>query len=435
MFGGISGKATNKLTDLKVRSFIRKRQAGTERRTKLADGGGLYLTLTPAGTPVWRMKYRHGGKERTYSIGAFQDYSLEAARAERQVVKAWLREGREPVQARKVQRAAATEASGHTFATVARDWLDKQHKGWSAIHHKKSSQAFERDVLPRLGELPISQITAAMVFGVVEAIEKRGARETAARVLQHISGVFRLAQARGLRLDNPAEPAREALTRRKRNEPQGRRPSLVTWPELGDVLRRAEAARLSPAVRMAHRLCAFTAVRISNIVEAEWQEFDLESEVPIWVVPRRKMKSKGKHHDHKVFLCPKIVEELKGWRGTVGGKGYAFPSPFSDRRAGKSHITRESIEKAYRVTLGFNGKHSPHSWRAALSTLARDHGFERDVVELALDHIHDNEVVRAYDRGERLDQRINLMNWWGEHLAQAQRGADVVPMVKGTEAA
>jgi hypothetical protein len=60
--------------------------------------------------------------------------------------------------------------------------------------------------------------------------------------------------------------------------------------------------------------------------------------------------------------------------------------------------------------------------------LARDHGHEREVVELTLDHIHDNDVARAYDRGERLEKRIKLMNWWDAELAQAERGADVVPM-------
>lgn len=75
-----------------------------------------------------------------------------------------------------------------------------------------------------------------------------------------------------------------------------------------------------------------------------------------------------------------------------GEKGYAFPSSTKNK-----HIGRESIEKMYRVTLGLEGKHSPHGWRSSFSTLARDNGFARDVVELALDHARDNEVARAYD--------------------------------------
>jgi hypothetical protein len=49
-------------------------------------------------------------------------------------------------------------------------------------------------------------------------------------------------------------------------------------------------------------------------------------------------------------------------------------------------------------------------------------------VELTLDHIHDNEVARAYDRGERLQQRIELALWWDKQLGRAERGADIKPI-------
>jgi len=106
-----------------------------------------------------------------------------------------------------------------------------------------------------------------------------------------------------------------------------------------------------------------------------------------------------------------------------------FPSP-----AGGKHITRESIEKCYRVTLGLADKHSPHGWRSAFATLACDNGAERDAVELILDHIHDSDVVRAYDRGKRLAQRVQLMNWWNEQLTKAQCGAEVVPLTPRRQA-
>lgn len=328
----------------------------------------------------------------------------------REEMKADLRAGRDPVQARQLNKAATTAASDNTFEAIAKDWLDKRRPDWSEIHYTKSQQAFERDVFPKIGKLPVNEIAPAMVAAVIEAISKRGARETAGRVLQHVSGVFRLAQARGHCRDNPAVPVREVLAKRG----SGRMPALLTFAGLGDLLRGAEAARLSPAVRMAHRLCAFAAARISNIVEAEWREFDLEADVPTWIIPRKKMKARHRDHDHKIILGEAIASELREWRQIIGGKGYVFPSP-----AGGKHITRESIEKVYRDTLGLKDKHTPHGWRSALSTLARDKGFERDVVELALDHIHDNDVVRAYDRGERLEKRIELMRWWGEQLVQA----------------
>lgn len=409
MAGGIGGK----LTDKAIKAFVSKADPGK----KLADGGGLYLFVTPAGGITWRVKYRLGGKEKIYSVGPYPTVSLSGARVELREVKALLLEGKDPVSARRVNRAAAAVDTDNTFTAVANDWLTMKKREWSARHYVNSGRAFERDIYPALGNLPISDISPAMVAQAIEQINKRDVLETATRILQHVNGVFRYAQAKGLCRDNPAGPAREILPRKKDN---GRLPALTDWVSLGDILRRADMARLSRPVRMAHRLCAFSAGRIGNIVNAEWREFDLDAEQPVWTIPRAKMKVATRFIDHRIPLGTEIASELRQWRDMSGGKGFVFPSP-----TGGKHIGRESIEKAYRVTLSLEGNHSPHGWRSAFSTLARDNGFARDVVELALDHAHDNEVARAYDRGERFTQRIELFRWWGERLAAAQKEAKV----------
>lgn len=412
----MSGGIFNRLSDKACKAFAAQRAHGK----KLSDGGGLYLLVTPSGSASWRIKFRIEGKEKTYSIGNYPEVSLAAARVELGEVKALLREHKDPVTERRVNRAANAASADNTFRAVAQDWLNMKQKEWSAGHYTKSARAFERDIYPALGKLPIASITPAIVAKAVEDIHKRDVLETATRILQHLNGVFRYAQAKGLCRDNPALPARELLPRKK---DAGRMPALLDWPALGDILRRAEAARLSPSVRMAHRLCAFTAMRIGNVVDAEWKEFHLDEEQPVWIIPRKKMKVTTRDIDHRIPLSPEIVEELRRWREMFGGKGYVFPSP-----QGGKHIGRESIEKVYRVTLALAGKHSPHGWRSAFSTLARDNGFNREVVELALDHAHDNDVARAYDRGERFGDRIKLFQWWGKQLAAAQRGATVIPL-------
>lgn len=413
MAGGIGG---GKLTDKAVKAFVAK----AERGKKLADGGGLHLFITPAGGSTWRVKYRLDGKEKIYSIGPYPLVPLAAARVELAEAKALLLEGRDPVGHRRISRAQHIASSDNTFQAVAQEWLAMKKKEWSAGHFTKSARAFERDIYPAMGKLPISNITPAIVATAIQDVHKRDVLETASRILQHLNGVFRYAQAKGLCRDNPAGPAREVLPRKKDN---GRMPALLEYAALGDVLRRAKLARLSPSVHMAHRLCAFTAARIGNVVNAEWSEFSLDGDQPVWTIPRQKMKVTARDVDHRIPLCPEIAEELRQWKAAIGARGYAFPSPTGDK-----HIGRESIEKVYRVTLSLAGKHSPHGWRSAFSTLARDHGFVREVVELALDHAHDNEVARAYDRGERFTQRIDLYRWWGTELTTAQRGASVIPL-------
>ena len=412
MVGGTSGK----LTDKGIKSFIARKVIGS----KLADGQGLYLLITRAKTASWRIKYRIEGKEKSYTIGTYPQSSLAQARLELKEVKASLNKGRDPVVARRITMAQAAAHSESTFRAVAEEWFAMKEKEWSLTHHTKSKRAFERDIYKALGELPIESITPSVIAKAIETINKRDVLETATRILQHLNGVFRYAQAKGLCEINSAAPVKEILPRKKTN---GRMPALLDWNSLGALLRAAEAARLSPSVRAAHRLLAFSATRISNVVQAEWKEFDLDADIPIWVIPRAKMKDHTRIGDHRIPLGPQITAELKQWGKLFGRKGYVFPSP-----TGNQFISRESLEKAYRVTLNMSGKHAPHGWRSAFSTLARDNGFEQDVVELALDHAHGNEVVRAYDRGERFTQRVGLYKWWGEKLTQAQNGAEVIEL-------
>jgi integrase len=125
-----------------------------------------------------------------------------------------------------------------------------------------------------------------------------------------------------------------------------------------------------------------------------------------------------------VILHEQIAAELRRWRAAQSStSGYVFLGT-----QGRDHLSREAVEKALRVTLKLANKHSPHGWRASFSTLAKENDFRKEVVDLALDHVHDSEVARAYDRGVRLTQRVDLMKWWGDSLVRAERGAEVVPL-------
>jgi integrase len=416
-----------RLTDIAIRHWIKGKGKYAGQKT-LWDGGSLYLERTKADTLKWRISYHHGDKEKVYTIGGYPSVSLGDARAERDKVKAWLREGKDPVQQRELERDRQLAKSLTTFRGAFGEWIEfeRKRKKWSDIHYQKSKRAIERDVLPRLGHLPVAEIEEVTVTNMVKAILARDVIDTAKKVLHHVEGIFTYARAHGVGEDNPATPAWSVIP--KNGMVRGR-PALLEFEQLGDVLRRAEAANLTRPVYMAHRLLAFApGARIENVVEAQSREFDLDREVPTWIVPRPQMKARDRHHPHKVILCPIIAEELRAWRRTTGGRGYLFRSP-----AGGAYISREAIEKAYRVTLGLRGKHVPHGWRAAFRTLAAENEnpkFDEVALELALDHIQDNEVVRAYDRGERLAQRIKLAYWWGEQLERAHRGGDVLPLKK-----
>ena len=55
------------LTDTKIRTF-----KTPDKPVKLADGGGLFLYVTPAGKKYWRMNYYIDRKAKALSFGEYQ---------------------------------------------------------------------------------------------------------------------------------------------------------------------------------------------------------------------------------------------------------------------------------------------------------------------------------------------------------------------------
>ena len=74
------------------------------------------------------------------------------------------------------------------------------------------------------------------------------------------------------------------------------------------------------------------------------------------------------------------------------------------------------IDGLYR--LGYKYKMSVHGFRAIASTALNEHGFRADVIERQLAHAQGNQVRRAYNRAQYLDERTEMMAWWGDYLEE-----------------
>jgi integrase len=133
-----------------------------------------------------------------------------------------------------------------------------------------------------------------------------------------------------------------------RKRQPGQMAALIEFTALGDLLKRAKPARLSPSVHLAHRLIAFTAMRISNVVNATWRAFDLDASPAIWTIRRASMKKKdARLPDHRIPLPAQVAAELRS-----GVTFPAIPNTCSRRRtthAGQSAAqpSRRRTEKAW----------------------------------------------------------------------------------------
>lgn len=225
-------RGNDRLSDAGIKAWLRK-----SKTRKLSDGEGLHLVRLPSGAATWRVKYSVRSKAeerllpRTFSIGPYPRIGLKEARAERDKVKGWLRDGRDPVLERQLSREEQRTGDEMTFEAVAREWLERRRarKAWSAVHYRKSRQALERDILPALGHFPIQRITPRMVTAAFDPIISRGAIETANKQLQNVVRIFARAKALHLLTINPAQDLREELIPQSPQEVH--HPALLTFPE------------------------------------------------------------------------------------------------------------------------------------------------------------------------------------------------------------
>lgn len=71
--------------------------------------------------------------------------------------------------------------------------------------------------------------------------------------------------------------------------------------------------------------------------------------------------------------------------------------------------------------MGYHSRATVHGFRAVFSTMANEEGFDGDVIEKALAHEQRNKVRAAYHRSEYLEQRRELMQWWGNLLQRMEQ--------------
>jgi integrase len=55
------------------------------------------------------------------------------------------------------------------------------------------------------------------------------------------------------------------------------------------------------------------------------------------------------------------------------------------------------------------------------STLLNERGFSPDIIELQLAHAERNKVRAAYNRAQRLAERRQMMQAWGDYLDELRR--------------
>ncbi len=396
------------LTDTKIKSLKAKSE-----RYRVSDTGGLTLEIMPSGSKAWRYRYQlHGVRQPTLTIGSYPEISLAEARKRRDEWGILVARGESPKRA--VQ--AAKSAKLNTVAAFGAEWLKEQVTGKSDSYVSTMHRIMQKDVFPILGSMPLAEVKPVDIMELCDRIKSRGSPKMALLTRNVLRRMYDFAIARQLAESNPAAAlvARFIATEESRTR-------VLSPTEIGQILRGIYASDIRRALKLALNLLFITMVRKTELTEAAWDEFDLES--AIWDIPAERMK---KDKPHRVFLSRQAVAILNELRSLSGRSPYVFPSTrgYEDRP-----ISKSTLNQAVRA-LSLEVQHFVlHDFRRTASTHLHEMGHSSDAIERALAHKIPG-IKGVYNRAEYADQRRVILQAWADFVQAQLDGATVTPLFR-----
>lgn len=405
----------NKLTD----SVVKAAKPEGQQRRKLADGGGLTLIIKPE-SKVWWYRYRFGGKEKTFSLGSYPEVSLKKAREGRDDARKLIAQNKDPVTFRRSESAKNLSAASNTFQVVAEDWLALQKSQLKDSTIKVTHARLTKWIFPHLGNIPVTEIEPPLVLQILRKIETKGRLETARRMRQRISQIYRFAISEGRATRDPAADLRGLL----KAVPTKNRAAIVRPSELGGLLRSIEAYAGQPATCAALELAPMLFLRPGELRKAVWPEIDLKT--GMWIIPGERMKGTmqskraGQVPDHMVPLPHQALDILKTLYQLTGHRPYVFESIKPGRP-----LSENTVNTALK-SMGYDSETMVgHGFRATASTLLHEMGWPPEIIELQLAHRQRNQVAAAYNRSARLEERKAMLQQWADYLQQLKTGREI----------
>lgn len=379
----------------------------------------LYFVVASSGRKRWEVRYKKPatGKWAWMGIGTYPDVTAKAARALAQEAANKVAEGIDPILKRREEKTG--EGRMGPFEVTANAWL-KHRVGEGHFTPGTEYQArtmLDNDILPIIGNIPVSKVTRADCARVQGLIEKRGSLNRAKKCRIWLRSIFDYAHALDRCDVNPATSLRISSKAPKKSKPF----PFLRESELPDFLRSLRKTSSGPLVKAAAWITLYLASRPGMVRRMEWSEINLKE--AIWHVKAEKMKAR---RDYLTPLPRQVVALLKEIRPLAGEDGQVFPNRNSKRPIDlavgekNSFLAIGSINKCL-TRVGYAGRMTGHGSRHTAKTLLSEHGWPRDWSEMQLAHALPG-LEATYNQAVWIKQRRTMMQWYADYLDLLELG-------------
>lgn len=392
---------------------------------KVAGSPKLFLRVNAAGSKLWLYRYTHPilKTKHKLSLGSYPSVTLAQATATRSEYEQLLQQGIDPKAYREQQIKDEHKALVSTFEHVA--WLH-----FEQLQTKQKSTTLKRKqgryalLCSYLGDMPIGDIEPLQMLEVLKDIQANSLKDDgtptdkADRCAAIASDIFNHAIVHGYATNDPARLVKPMLDGYK----YGNRPSITTPNEFGQLMRDIQTLKgtIHDTVFHSIKLLSLLFIRNGDLRRLCWSDIDIEA-AQINLQP---MKGQGASRlrmvkDMIVPLPRQAVEMLIEQHDITGHTDYVF---YSDT-ATKNDIISENAANDALKSLGYQGKHCAHGFRASARTMLRHKlKYEKDVIEMALGHITRDPNGTAYDRWEFIEERRDMMQHWADYIDDLRAG-------------
>lgn len=374
---------------------------------------GFGVRITAAGTRAFILNYRtRSGLERRYTIGAFPEWKVAAARFEAGELKKRVDRGEDPMGEIQAGRAAPTVAD--MCERFEKEHLPRLRPATQSDY----KAAIANDILPAMRSLKVADVTFSNIDALHRKMTAAGSPYLANRRVAVLSKMFALGIRWRMRSDNPTKGI-------ERNQEMKRHRYLS-----GDELARLTIALAEHADQQAAniiRLLLLTGARRGEVRAAKWADLDLKNGV--WTKPGATTKQKTEHRvplsAPARMLLAEILAEAEAMAKKKGKpvSEYVFPG-----RGGVGHRIEIKANWAALCKAAKLKDARPHDLRHTYASILASAGDSLSVIGALLGHTQPATTARY---AHLFDDPLRAATERAGAIVSGGPSAEVVPMKGG----
>lgn len=399
--------------------------AKPEDREWCSDGDGLKLRVRTGGKD-WYFVYRRNRSENEIKllIGPYPEISLEKARKQADFYREQRANGLDPKSAKEElerQRKASQDQAFSLPRTVNELFAHWQSRDLAAHkdHGAEITRSFKKDVLPYIGDFPLSEVRKGHIAAILDRIVERGANRMANRTLTDLRQFFGFAISRDWMEIDPTSRMKKADFGGKETP----RERHLLQDEIRELSQKLPVSGLNERSQCAIWLMLSTACRVGEITRARWCDIDLEA--AIWTIPEEHSKN-GKAH--VIHLSDFALAHFRRLRQSMMSDLWVYPA----QRKGDGHLCDKTIQKQIKdrqrpvsmrnrakepqALILKGGEWTAHDLRRTAATLMGELGVRKDVIDRCQNHIESSRVTKTYQQQQLLEQRQQAFELLGGRL-------------------